>query len=142
MTGIMNEVAPGLYIGSYNAGCNLEILKAHGITHVLSIGDFTELFPAEFEYKIFDINDREHVDIMHIFEDTNKYIENALVGSGQRQPGKIFVHWALTPPELRPRSSGKPGIASRPTLASGYNSGCMNRWDIKLTRRIFRTSSI
>ncbi|RUS22518.1 hypothetical protein BC937DRAFT_88626, partial [Endogone sp. FLAS-F59071] len=50
-----------------------------GITHILSIGNFSARFP----------DDDESVDIMRIFPETNQFIEDVLNGS----KGKVFVHW-------------------------------------------------
>ena len=82
------EIIPHLYIGSINCASNLEELKSKNITHILCCGIGLNLFfPDKFKYKRIDLIDNKNSNIRQYFDETNKFINDALV-----KEGNILVH--------------------------------------------------
>jgi protein-tyrosine phosphatase len=83
-----NEIIDGIYLGSINSAYDLEQLKKRGITHLLSvISGFDAPFPNEFKYLVINALDTENTNLFKIFDETNKFIENAI-----QSGGKVLVH--------------------------------------------------
>lgn len=91
----MNEIEPGLWLGSYTALSGQKSLRDNNITHILSLlgpeipaleGQYVRQV-KNFKHKRIDIDDIEDENIIQYFDRTNKFIHEAL-DSG----GGILVH--------------------------------------------------
>ncbi|CAG8505705.1 11235_t:CDS:2, partial [Diversispora eburnea] len=64
-------------------------LSDHKITHILTIAnDIPPYFPESYVYKVIHVNDYEYVNIMEHFDNTYKFIQQAL----EEENGNILVH--------------------------------------------------
>ncbi|RUS16415.1 protein-tyrosine phosphatase-like protein [Jimgerdemannia flammicorona] len=84
---LSNEVIPGLYIGGYAASEDLNHLKENKITHILSLGSFTPVFPDQFSYKVIDIEDMPTENILQYFNETYEFTDTAL-----KSGGHVLIH--------------------------------------------------
>lgn len=99
-----------LYIGGLYALYQTDLIKAAGITHVLSVIDYDPLLQDQFRnLKHFHIraDDHPNADLLQYFEDGVQYIDEALTGSKEgiqgnedvrekhRDDGGVFVHCAM-----------------------------------------------
>ena len=87
------EIKPidGLYLGSRLAGHDFYWLKSQGVTHILTAAvNLSPLYPQDFEYKLIEVWDTEHVELCDYFDSVIKWIDNAL------QSGKVLVHWLVS----------------------------------------------
>lgn len=66
-----------IFIGDYDDAINKDNLDSHGITHIISLYR-TPLFPNDFEYFCINIEDCMTENISKYFDQTNKFIDNAL----------------------------------------------------------------
>eukprot|EP00672_Neobodo_designis_P021436 CAMPEP_0174847230 /NCGR_PEP_ID=MMETSP1114-20130205/12783_1 /TAXON_ID=312471 /ORGANISM="Neobodo designis, Strain CCAP 1951/1" /LENGTH=187 /DNA_ID=CAMNT_0016081501 /DNA_START=156 /DNA_END=716 /DNA_ORIENTATION=+ len=71
----MHCVASGIYVGSCVSACNRELLRAHGITHVLRCIDIPPEFPDDFVYTVLTADDRAGYDITQHFNKTHRFID-------------------------------------------------------------------
>ena len=99
----LNEIIPGLYLGSVFAATDLDTLEEHKITHILTMGSYMDpKFPDKFEYKICLLEDDETENIKQYFDEGIfipiislfrvlgiEFIQNAL-----DEDGIVFVHCA------------------------------------------------
>ncbi|RUS24772.1 protein-tyrosine phosphatase-like protein [Jimgerdemannia flammicorona] len=102
--GLSNEVIPGLYIGGYAASEDLNHLKENKITHILSLGPFTPVFPdvnpssrpplsprpslpQQFSYKVINIGDVPTENILQYFNETYEFTDTAL-----KSGGRVLIH--------------------------------------------------
>ena len=66
----LNEIIPGLYLGSVFAATDLDTLEEHKITHILTMGSYMDpKFPDKFEYKICLLEDDETENIKQYFDE-------------------------------------------------------------------------
>ncbi|RUP16932.1 protein-tyrosine phosphatase-like protein [Jimgerdemannia flammicorona] len=84
---LSNEVIPGLYIGGYAASEDLNHLKENKITHILSLGSFTPVFPDQFSYKVIGIKDVPTENILQYFNETYEFTDTAL-----KSGGRVLIH--------------------------------------------------
>lgn len=84
-----SEMTDRIYVGDLASASNKKALKGQGITHILSVinGSY-ELFPNDFTYNIIHINDDPWVNIGLYFDESIKFIENAL----NMNNTKIMIH--------------------------------------------------
>jgi len=83
-----SEIINGLYIGSIDSVYDIKTLKMLGITHVISIlPGFIPPYPDDFKYMVINAMDDENTELSCIFDDTNKFIDNAFENCGN-----ILVH--------------------------------------------------
>ena len=90
------EVVPGLYLGSIASMIFSEELDSIGITHVLTVAKGIRPFHVisqrqkfqNVEYLIVPIEDYETENISKYFDDSCKYIKEAI-----DKEGKVLVHW-------------------------------------------------
>lgn len=84
-----HEIVPGIYLGNFRVASNYTILQTIGITHVLNTAIE---HPNYFEnkgliYKHLPLEDSPSEDISQFFEDSYKFIDNAI-----QTGGKVLVH--------------------------------------------------
>ena len=83
----IDEITEKVYLGNEDAQRDKENLKKLGITHILVIGTFLDIFhPLDFVYKILPVENSPSEDITKYFEETYDFIE---------KNEKIFVHCQL-----------------------------------------------
>jgi dual specificity phosphatase 12 len=84
-----SEITDKIFIGDLASASNFEALKEQGITHILTIMNGAyEIFPDKFTYKMIHVNDDPWVDIGKFFDESNEFIEQALLKPGS----KIMIH--------------------------------------------------
>uniref|UniRef100_A0A7S1R8C1 Protein-serine/threonine phosphatase n=1 Tax=Neobodo designis TaxID=312471 RepID=A0A7S1R8C1_NEODS len=98
----MHLVANGIYVGSYHPACDRELLRAHGITHVLTCIEMPPKFPTDFVYTVLTADDRAGYDITQHFNKTHRFIDQALCNGGG-----VLIHCGA-------------GISRAPTVAAAY----------------------
>ena len=88
----MNKIIENLYLGDIRAAQNLELLKQHGITHILqALGGIKPAFEGQFKYKVLQVNDVPWENLGRHFKEAAEFIKKAIKEEG----GKVFVHcWA------------------------------------------------
>lgn len=94
---------PGrLYIGGLYALYQTDLIRAAGITHVLSVIDYDpnlrERFPdLRLEHLWINVEDNLNVDLLGEFERVVRWIDRALEGreGGEEKGGGVFVHCAM-----------------------------------------------
>lgn len=85
-----NEITSRIFVGDLASATNHEAMKEQGITHILSVFNGAyELFPSDFKYKIIHINDDEWIDISEYFEESNKFIDDAI---NSNPNNKVMIH--------------------------------------------------
>ena len=84
-----SEITPRLFVGDLASASNIDAIKEQGITHILTVinGAF-ELFPKELCYKIVHINDDPWVNIGKYFDESNKFIDDAM----NSPDTKVMIH--------------------------------------------------
>ena len=87
MSRYVNEVVSNVYISSYTEAFDDTLLKKIGITHIINLSELGNMFPNDFVYYKIDIDDIETENISKYFDNTNKFIENALF-----HDDKVLVH--------------------------------------------------
>eukprot|EP01125_Pyxidicula_operculata_P003613 TRINITY_DN1475_c0_g2_i1.p1 TRINITY_DN1475_c0_g2~~TRINITY_DN1475_c0_g2_i1.p1 ORF type:complete len:190 (+),score=20.22 TRINITY_DN1475_c0_g2_i1:598-1167(+) len=89
-----NEILPGLWLGSEDAGkASLEVLKSHGVTHVLVpayIGQNPIVYPEHLTYMHLNLRDVSGVNIVNEFKLAFRFIS-----AGLEQGGSVLVHCAM-----------------------------------------------
>ena len=83
----MGEILPGLFIGSAKDSTDLEELRRHGITHVVSIHDTAKKEFREIRYLILHLPDSEHQNMTKYIREVNDFIHSARLGNG-----RVLVH--------------------------------------------------
>lgn len=88
----LHQIIPNLFLGSFKDAKRLDVLKSHGVTHIINISDFDSSDKAEAEFKILRIRipDIETERINVHFETTYKFIEDAF-----NDNGVVFVHCTM-----------------------------------------------
>ena len=82
------EIIPHLFLGSIGSASNLKQLQNCKITHILCCASgIKNFFPNDFKYLNLDILDSEKVNIKQYFEQTNKFIGDAI-----KNNGSVLVH--------------------------------------------------
>ncbi|KAH9809892.1 protein-tyrosine phosphatase-like protein [Melampsora americana] len=87
------EVLPSVFVGPYQASKDLNALKNLLITHICCISESREAhllrprFPDQFHYTVLDIRDATDQNLISIFPDAMKFIDDC-VNSG----GRVLVH--------------------------------------------------
>lgn len=83
----IDKINDKIFLGNSEAHKRKSILKALGVTHILTVGDELDiLHPTEFNYKKIKVDDFAMENISKHFEETYDFIEEA--------QGKIYVHCA------------------------------------------------
>ncbi|KAI9280370.1 dual specificity phosphatase [Sporodiniella umbellata] len=80
------EILPRIYLGSYES-VTKEVMTDKKITHVLSLGDFSNDLDLKVEYKNINIMDVDGQNIIQYFEETNLFIQDAY-----KAGGRILIH--------------------------------------------------
>uniref|UniRef100_K7KQT9 Protein-tyrosine-phosphatase MKP1 n=1 Tax=Glycine max TaxID=3847 RepID=K7KQT9_SOYBN len=84
-----SRIAEHVYLGSDTVAKSQELLRRHGITHVLNCVGFVcpEYFKTDFVYKTLWLRDSPSEDITSILYDVFDYFEDV-----RQQGGRMFVH--------------------------------------------------
>ncbi|XP_047161406.1 protein-tyrosine-phosphatase MKP1-like [Vigna umbellata] len=84
-----SKIAEHVYLGSDTVAKNEEVLRRHGITHVLNCVGFVcpEYFKSDFVYKTLWLRDSPSEDITSILYDVFDYFEDV-----RQQGGRVLVH--------------------------------------------------
>ena len=83
-----SEIINGLYVGSIDSTYDIKTLKELGITHIISVlPGFTPPYPDDFKYMVINAMDDENTNLDMVFEDSNKFIDDAF-----ENRGNILVH--------------------------------------------------
>jgi len=83
-----SEIINGLYVGSIDSTYDIKTLKMLGITHIISVlPGFIPPYPNDFKYMVINAMDDENTNLDMIFEDANKFIDDAF-----ENVGNILVH--------------------------------------------------
>ena len=82
------EIIPNLYLGSIGSASNLQQLQNSKITHIVCCArGIKNFFPEQFKYLNLDILDSEKANIKQYFEETYKFIDEAI-----KNKGSVLVH--------------------------------------------------
>jgi len=84
-----SKIAEHVYLGSDTVAKNEEVLRRHGITHVLNCVGFVcpEYFKSDFVYKTLWLRDSPSEDITSILYDVFDYFEDV-----RQQGGRVLAH--------------------------------------------------
>ncbi|KAH8616540.1 Dual specificity phosphatase catalytic domain [Trypanosoma vivax] len=99
----MQQIVPGLFVGSYHPASDRELLLQHGITHIVCCIDVPPRFPKDFVYMRVAAQDSPGYNIARFFPRTNDFIERALMNPDSA----VLVHCGA-------------GISRAPTVAAAY----------------------
>ncbi|XP_069687250.1 serine/threonine/tyrosine-interacting protein-like isoform X2 [Periplaneta americana] len=91
----MQEIVPGLFLGPYSAAMKskLDLLKHHGITHIVCVRQDIEAhfirpnFPDKFKYLILDIADTVTENIIQHFPKVRQFVDESVTSGG-----KTLIH--------------------------------------------------
>jgi hypothetical protein len=107
----MDKILPGLFLGNFRASEDEELLKAHGISHILVVGTdlpkyypkvgdnkresegggaqfiLTNIIPQDFTYHRIEIADLANSDLISHFHTCTKFIDEGMKSGG------VLVHW-------------------------------------------------
>lgn len=85
----LHRVIPGLYISDIRGSQDLHGLQSNGITHIVqAMGGLTPPYRKYFQYKVLDVADVSSENLMAYFEETGRWIKQAIQGGGS-----VLVHW-------------------------------------------------
>ena len=77
------EIIPHLFLGSIGSASNLKELQNCKITHIVCCAKgIKNFFPDNFKYLNSDLLDSETADIKKYFEESNKFIDDAIKNNG------------------------------------------------------------
>jgi protein-tyrosine phosphatase len=83
-----SEIVTGLYVGSIDSAYDIKTLKMKGITHIISVlPGFVPPYPDDFKYMVINAMDDENTNLDMVFEDSNKFIDDAFENNGN-----ILIH--------------------------------------------------
>ncbi|XP_058001035.1 dual specificity protein phosphatase 1-like [Hevea brasiliensis] len=82
------QIEEGLFLGSFGAANNKDVLKSKNITHILTVAN--SLAPAyrnDFVYKVIGVTDKEDTNLRQYFDECFSFIDEA-----KRQGGCVLIH--------------------------------------------------
>jgi hypothetical protein len=83
-----DQVLPGLFIGSYENACDLELINNAGITHIVTVAsDLSPHFTEKLKYLIISALDNDSENLFDSFNSSYEFIQDAL-----ESQGKVLVH--------------------------------------------------
>ncbi|NBP15694.1 dual specificity protein phosphatase family protein [bacterium] len=81
------KIFDNLFLGNIDSSYDYNELKRLGITHIVSvIQGYVPPFPNDFEYLVINAMDDENTNIMEVFDDAVRFIEEGM------ENGKVLVH--------------------------------------------------
>lgn len=84
----IDKVDDGIFLGNEHAASRLDILKQHGISHIIiAAKELEPHFEGQFIYKKIDAYDKPDSDILRFFDDCNNFIEEAISNDG-----RVLIH--------------------------------------------------
>ena len=85
-----HEIVPGVLLGNLASACNLQRMRAAGVTHVLSVmTGASPPFPQHFGYSVVQVRDIPEEDLLAHLPEATEFVSAALAGGG-----RVFVHCA------------------------------------------------
>lgn len=83
----MNKIADRLYLGNLQAASDMQALKQHNITHILTVAaGIKPLFPRDFTYKVINIADTSTSSLIRHFPAAISFIKEGI------SKGGVLVH--------------------------------------------------
>ncbi|KAI8986412.1 dual specificity phosphatase [Pilobolus umbonatus] len=82
----LHEIVSRIFLGDCESFTKETLIK-HKISHVLSVGNFSNDLDLPIEYKNIYINDTEDSNIIQYFDESNKFIQEA-----NKAGGRILIH--------------------------------------------------
>lgn len=77
-----------IYIGNHSTSTNKDLLKQHGITHILTVlSSFNPSYPDDFRYEHICAYDDLNEDMTFKFQISNTFIREA-----EKMGGKVYIH--------------------------------------------------
>jgi len=100
----ISKVNDSLYVGSEITAKNKDLLISYGITHIVNCAGSVarNYYEETFIYKTLQLRDSPKEDVLKIFTDVVKFIDNAVANGG-----RVFVHCQR-------------GVSRGPTIALSY----------------------
>ncbi|XP_052235802.1 dual specificity protein phosphatase 12-like isoform X2 [Dreissena polymorpha] len=87
----LTKIVDSLYLGDFTAGTDTELLKEHGITHILTV-DMTQHYlpcnPGTEDHMFVNCMDLPSADLLSRFDECFKFVDNALKSPGNR----LLIH--------------------------------------------------
>lgn len=91
----LDEIIPGLYLGSYAEARNKQLLQSSGVTHILNVAEgLDNCFPSDFIYRHVPLQDLDEQPLLPHLQDNNKYVPSSFIEEALQQGGKVYVHCA------------------------------------------------
>ena len=91
----LDEIIPGLFLGSYAEARNKQLLQSKGITHILNVAEgLDNCFPSDFIYRHVPLQDSDEQPLLPHLQDNNKYLTPSFIEEALQQGGKVYVHCA------------------------------------------------
>jgi protein tyrosine phosphatase len=97
-----NRIVKNIYVSGYHMATNKDLLLRKGITHIINLSEYGNLFSDKFTYKKIDIEDAPECNIAQYFYGCNRFIDEALASGG-----KVLVHCMA-------------GCSRSPTIVAAY----------------------
>ncbi|CAN6918333.1 unnamed protein product, partial [Brassica oleracea] len=81
-------IQEGLYLGSFAAASNKNVLKSCNVTHILTVASsLRPAHPGDFVYKVVPVVDKEDTNLEIYFDECIDFIDEA-----KKQGGSVLVH--------------------------------------------------
>ncbi|CEL96944.1 unnamed protein product [Vitrella brassicaformis CCMP3155] len=98
----MQQVVPGLWLGSFHPANDRYQLRTQGITHICCCVNLPPRFPSDFEYHVIPADDTPSENISRFFPKAIEFIRDAI-----HRGGKVLVHCGA-------------GISRAPTICTAF----------------------
>lgn len=91
----LDEIIPGLFLGSFFEARNKPLLQSYGVTHILNAAEgLDNCHPSDFTYRHIPLQDMDEQPILPYLQDNNSYCLPSFIDAAITQGGKVFVHCA------------------------------------------------
>ena len=83
----MNKIVDRLYLGNIQAAGDIQTLKQHNITHILTVAaGIKPLYPRDFTYKVINVADTSNSSLIRHFPAAISFIKEGIARGG------VLVH--------------------------------------------------